>query len=256
MRAPGRTREVVTTRTATRAAAAGAAALVLMTGASANPSPATTEASAPAHPAAPVHLVAAGPLVSTLLAERAERVISPPVTRAGRLVRAKPRRLAGRTVRHRSEHRWKPAAAARRMPARHTAARHTKAQARATVTHTVRRRAGGLGRAVEFALKQRGEWYAYGSSGPDRWDCSGLMMRSFAQAGIRLPRRAAEQSSRGRAVSRRQARPGDLVLWGGAGSAYHVGMYLGGGRVLHSPRAGKTVRVASLWGSPDFRRLR
>lgn len=249
MRAPGRTREVVTTRTATRAAIAGAAALVLMASATANPSA--------AHPAADwPGPVAVDPPVWSLLAERAERALFPPSFR--RTVRA-PRPAAHRlkprprlvAVQHRSAHRWK---SKRTVGHRVTRRVLRKASAAARPVRVTGRSAGTLA-AVTFALGQRGKRYVFGQAGPNTYDCSGLTMRSFARAGIRLPRRASGQSARGHAVSRRQARAGDLVAWGGAGRAYHVGVYLGGGRVLHSPRSGQRVRVAPLWGAPTFRRL-
>jgi cell wall-associated NlpC family hydrolase len=122
----------------------------------------------------------------------------------------------------------------------------------------VQRRVAASGSArsvIAFAMRQLGDPYVYGAAGPDSWDCSGLTAAAYARAGVSLPHRAAMQSTRGYAVPRSQARAGDLVLWGGVGSAYHVGIYLGGGMVLHSPRPGKTVRAAPLWGSPRFRRL-
>ncbi len=114
---------------------------------------------------------------------------------------------------------------------------------------------GRAGRVLAFARAQLGDPYRFGSTGPDSWDCSGLTRSAYARAGIRLPRQAADQSARGVAVSRSRARPGDLVLWGRVGSAHHVGIYLGRGRVLHSPKPGDTVRVSRLWGRPQFRRL-
>ncbi len=95
----------------------------------------------------------------------------------------------------------------------------------------------------------------FSASGPRAWDCSGLTKGAYARAGLRLPRQASAQSARGASVSRARARAGDLVLWGGVGRAYHVGIYLGRGWVLHSPRTGQRVRVAKLWGRPQFRRL-
>jgi cell wall-associated NlpC family hydrolase len=197
--------------------------------------------------------------VRGLLADRAEHLADPP---AGRLLATRPvaHPAAARTVR-----------AARQVPARPVVRRsvarrviHRIARRIVHVRHVVHRvaaravrpaRWAGARSVVAFALAQRGDPYVHGAAGPGSWDCSGLTMQAYARVGIRLPHRAALQSQRGYAVSRAQARAGDLVLWGGVGSAYHVGIYLGGGWVLHSPRPGKTVRVARLWGDPQFRRL-
>ncbi len=240
MRAPGRTPEGITSRSASRAALAGAAALVLAAGGTANPSIPQPVLAAPTATPAPLEQV-----LPRLLFDRAERTLSPAATRRTRpVVRAvaKPvRRVAHHAVRHR--------------PAR--TVQHHKAR-RGTVRVTLQRSLGASGSArsvVAFGLAQQGDPYVYGADGPGSWDCSGLTRAAFARAGVRLPRRASAQSARGYRVSRAQARPGDLVIWGGVGSAYHVGIYLGRSRVLHSPRPGKSVRVAPLWGHPQFRRL-
>jgi cell wall-associated NlpC family hydrolase len=136
-----------------------------------------------------------------------------------------------------------PPPASRRIAARTTAAQ------RAAV------RAARVRAVITFARRQIGDPYRWGAAGPHRWDCSGLTLRAYARAGIHLPRRARDQSARGRSVARRYARAGDLVLWGGVGRSYHVGIYVGRGHVLHSPRRGQRVRVAKLWGRTQFRRL-
>ncbi len=102
---------------------------------------------------------------------------------------------------------------------------------------------------VAYARAQLGRPYSYG-----RLDCSGLTMRSFARAGVVLPHKAARQDERGRRISRAAARAGDLALWGGD-NAYHVAIYLGGGRVIHAPRPGDRVKVSRLWGRPYFVRV-
>jgi cell wall-associated NlpC family hydrolase len=86
-------------------------------------------------------------------------------------------------------------------------------------------------------------------------DCSGLVMNVYATAGIRMPHLAAAQQAFGRRVSAAAAQPGDLVFFGIPAS--HVGIYLGGGQLLHAPHTGAVVRVesvasvaASLPGSP------
>ena len=230
MRAPGRTPEVVTARTAARTAIAGATALMLIATATTNPSPAPPVQAAPIAAALVLEAPAATAAAAAALSDRVERLRQPPASRSApaRPVRARPAAVARKAV--------GPAA---RIPVRRAAARLV-----------LRIRA-----VVGFARAQVGDPYVRNAAGPGAWDCSGLTQKAFARAGVRLPHRAAWQSARGRGVPRRAARAGDLVLWGGVGSAYHVGIYLGRGRVLHSPRPGKSVRAAPLWGSPQFRRL-
>jgi len=96
---------------------------------------------------------------------------------------------------------------------------------------------------VSFAYAQLGKPYRYGAAGPGGFDCSGLTMRAFRRAGVRLPHKAAGQH--GAAVSRRAARAGDLVKWGG----WHVGVYVGDGWVIHAPKPGDRVKKSRLWGS-------
>ncbi len=103
---------------------------------------------------------------------------------------------------------------------------------------------------VRYAYAQIGRPYVGGGAGRAGSDCSGLTMRAFEQAGKRLPHRASEQH--GAPVSRRAARPGDLVKWG----EYHVGIYVGGGRVIHAPKPGDRVKRARLWGSYRIVRVR
>lgn len=102
---------------------------------------------------------------------------------------------------------------------------------------------------VAYARRQLGRPYSFG-----RLDCSGLTMRSYAQAGVSLPHKAARQDERGRRVPRSAARPGDLAFWGGD-DAYHVAIYLGRGRVIHAPKPGDRVKVSRIWGSPYFVRV-
>ncbi len=102
---------------------------------------------------------------------------------------------------------------------------------------------GRSGAALKFALKQIGDRYVFGAAGLTYWDCSGLTMRSFQAAGVSLPHSSAAQYRYGKAVPRSQLRPGDLVFFGRPIS--HVGIYLGGGKMVHAPRSGSRVKVAS-----------
>ena len=103
--------------------------------------------------------------------------------------------------------------------AEHARTRVSRGAARAAAVLVARR-----ARVAGFARAQRGRPYRWGAAGPWAYDCSGLALRSFRVGGRRLPRTAAGQSRRGRPILRRHVRPGDLVYWGGRGSAYHVGV--------------------------------
>jgi cell wall-associated NlpC family hydrolase len=103
--------------------------------------------------------------------------------------------------------------------------------------------------AIDFALSQRGKPYHWGSSGPSSYDCSGLTMRSYAHAGISLDHFTGSQWHAGRHVGRSELRPGDLVFF--YSDHHHVGIYLGGGQMVHAPHTGDVVRVASIDGR-DF----
>ncbi|WP_233359094.1 C40 family peptidase [Thermomonospora amylolytica] len=129
--------------------------------------------------------------------------------------------------------------AARQRAARQRAARHKRArliaqwQARAD-------------RAVRFALAQRGKPYLWGATGPAAYDCSGLVQRAWRRAGVKIPRVTHDQYRAIRKkVPRSRLRPGDLVLFNGL---RHVGMYVGRGRFVHAPRAGRTVTTEPLRG--------
>jgi cell wall-associated NlpC family hydrolase len=100
--------------------------------------------------------------------------------------------------------------------------------------------------AISVALSKVGSpyFYKYGGSGPLGFDCSGLVQNAFAAAGKYLPRTAAQQYAQAPVhVPLSQALPGDLLVWGSAPDFYHVGIYLGGGRVVQAlnPEDGITV---------------
>lgn len=98
--------------------------------------------------------------------------------------------------------------------------------------------------AVAAARSALGRPYVWGASGPGGFDCSGLMQWSYAHAGVGLPRTSQEQRYAGHRVPLSQARPGDLVVY--RSDASHVAMYVGGGRVIHAPHPGASVRYDSV----------
>ena len=103
---------------------------------------------------------------------------------------------------------------------------------------------GRSGIALKYALQQIGDRYVFGAAGMTTWDCSGLTMRAFQSAGVKLPHSSAAQARMGKSVSFSQKKPGDLIFFGRPVS--HVGIYLGGARMVHAPRSGSRVKVATL----------
>jgi len=101
---------------------------------------------------------------------------------------------------------------------------------------------GRGGTAIKYALAQIGDRYIFGADGLTTWDCSGLTMRAFGAAGVSLPHSSRAQYRYGKAISRKELQPGDLVFFGKPIS--HVAIYLGGNRMLHAPRKGSRVKIA------------
>ena len=112
--------------------------------------------------------------------------------------------------------------------------------------------AGRAGIALRYALKQIGDRYVFGAAGMVTWDCSGLTMRAYQAAGVSLPHSAAMQMRYGKRVDRKDLMPGDLVFFGQPVS--HVGIYLGGGKMVDAPRSGARVRVESFGNSFGYKR--
>ncbi|MER5308295.1 NlpC/P60 family protein [Streptomyces sp. NPDC002773] len=98
--------------------------------------------------------------------------------------------------------------------------------------------------AISFARAQLGKPYVWGATGPSGYDCSGLTQASWRAAGVSLPRTTYTQINAGTRVSRSQLAPGDLVFFYSGIS--HVGLYIGGGQMIHAPRPGAPIRVAPI----------
>jgi cell wall-associated NlpC family hydrolase len=105
---------------------------------------------------------------------------------------------------------------------------------------------------IAEALAQIGKPYLWGGSGPESFDCSGLMNYVFRAAGITMPRTADAIYRAVPHVGRDHLRPGDMVFFGSPGFVHHVGLYIGNGKMIHAPHGGATVSVADVSGMGDF----
>jgi len=116
---------------------------------------------------------------------------------------------------------------------------------------------GAARSAIAFALGELGKPYLWGGTGPDRYDCSGLLMRAFQAAGIDLPRVSRQQYYAGGHVPARQVQPGDLLFLArdpsDPSTIHHVMMYIGDGRMVEAPYTGEVVRVRAVpWDDSEL----
>ncbi|MFB7450437.1 MULTISPECIES: C40 family peptidase [unclassified Streptomyces] len=111
---------------------------------------------------------------------------------------------------------------------------------------------GSAAAIVAFAKAQIGDAYVSGGTGPNSWDCSGLVQAAYRAAGIDLPRISYEQSSMGTSVSLSNLQPGDILYWGSRSGSYHVAIYVGGGKYVgaQNPSSG-VVEHTMDWDTPS-----
>ncbi|MER7370677.1 NlpC/P60 family protein [Nonomuraea wenchangensis] len=104
---------------------------------------------------------------------------------------------------------------------------------------------GNARRALQFAFAQVGKPYRYGGTGPGSYDCSGLTQAAWRNGGVELPRTTWTQWpwGAGRRVPLDALQPGDLLFSKGLG---HMGMYAGGGKMVHAPQTGDVIKVVDL----------
>ncbi len=102
--------------------------------------------------------------------------------------------------------------------------------------------------ALRFAMAQRGKAYVWGAAGPSSYDCSGLTMAAWRQAGVSLPHSSSAQYSSGPHVPESQLQPGDLVFYYQPIS--HVGIYIGNGQIVHAANPGSGVTTSPLHSMP------
>ena len=103
--------------------------------------------------------------------------------------------------------------------------------------------------AINFACDQLGDPYQWAADGLSTWDCSGITMKAYAAGGVSLPHSSRLQAGYGTSVSYSNALPGDLVFLNSPIS--HVGIYLGGGVMVHAPHTGSYVQVADVYKTPS-----
>ncbi|MFJ6936031.1 NlpC/P60 family protein [Streptomyces sp. NPDC101132] len=157
-------------------------------------------------------------------------------------------RLRSDVARHKRSVTAKLAAARRllnEMPSEERAAfeRANRSSGRAAALPEITGGGAPSGRAAAAVMAARaavGRPYVWGATGPSGFDCSGLMVWSYRQAGVALPRTSQAQRHAGRQVPLSEARPGDLITY--RSDASHVGMYVGNGQVVHAPYPGAPVR--------------
>ncbi|MGH3646269.1 MAG: NlpC/P60 family protein [Micromonosporaceae bacterium] len=98
---------------------------------------------------------------------------------------------------------------------------------------------GPAGKAVRYAIAQIGDPYSFGSDGPDSFDCSGLVLASWREAGVSLPHSSKKQYYATRRVSRDELAPGDIVFY--YSDIHHDAVYVGDGWIVHAPEPGRYV---------------
>ena len=109
---------------------------------------------------------------------------------------------------------------------------------------------GGRAAILAYAQAQVGKSYVWAAEGPDSFDCSGLTMMAYAQAGIALEHSSSAQLLAGEHISASEAQPGDLLWWPG-----HIAIYTGGGRMIGAQTPAEGVREMAVYGSPTYIRV-
>lgn len=117
---------------------------------------------------------------------------------------------------------------------------------RAALTRTQK-----INKVINYAMAQRGDHYKFGAAGPSRWDCSGLAMVSYRQIGVKLPHFTGGMLKRGKHISRKNLQRGDLVF----PSNHHVGIYIGGGKIIVASSGHGKVMVQKIYSFYAARRI-
>ncbi|MEV0092091.1 NlpC/P60 family protein [Streptomyces sp. NPDC050738] len=109
-------------------------------------------------------------------------------------------------------------------------------------------------KVLDFARDQMGKPYVWGATGPSSYDCSGLTQAAWKAAGIDLPRTTWDQVKVGKRIATADLQPGDLVFF--YDDISHVGIYIGGGKMIHAPHTGANVREESIYYMPIYGSVR
>lgn len=152
-----------------------------------------------------------------------------------------------------AEAKKKAAEAARKAAAERAtrSAERTTLSASASTSASVSAPASGsVATVIAFLKAQVGDAYVMGATGPNAWDCSSLVQAAYKQVGVDLPRVSQDQSMAGTDVPLSSVQVGDILYWGGKGSAYHVGVYIGNGQYLDAANPSKGVVIQDLSGYP------
>ena len=120
-----------------------------------------------------------------------------------------------------------------------------------TVTPTATADPNAVVTAARTAI---GRPYAWGGTGPNRFDCSGLVVWAHAQAGIAVPRTSQQQAVAGTPVARADLEPGDVVVY--YPTASHVGLYIGDGHVIHASTTGRPVAEVPIDAAGPYNQAR
>ena len=116
------------------------------------------------------------------------------------------------------------------------------------VSYSPQRVRGGVSAVIAFAQAQIGKPYEWGGAGPSTWDCSGLTMMAWAQAGVNLSHYTGYQWGETSRVLLSDLKPGDLVFFGGDGpSSHHVGLFVGNGTMIDAPHTGAFVQYDNIY---------
>lgn len=101
---------------------------------------------------------------------------------------------------------------------------------------------------IDQASEYIGVRYCRGGTTPRCFDCSGFTQYIYEKQGIYLDRRTHVQYKESTIISKEEAKPGDLVFFlNSSGYAYHVGIYVGENKILHSPKPGRSVKIETIW---------
>ncbi len=149
-----------------------------------------------------------------------------------------------------------PSSEVQPAPSRVVATQVLEVEARGmSVSRSVRQapsRSQKIEKVIAYAYAQRGDRYVWGASGPSKWDCSGLVSVAFKKgAGIRLPHFTGGIQKRGYKVSRKNLKRGDIIF----PQRGHVGIYLGGGKMIHASSGKGKVVVSKVYGFYTARRV-